>query len=82
MINEWLPAHHQETPALKDCLLVSFINKLALKAGCEKIPFPEVSFPPPFISFGAPIPHIFTSGSGRRPSGGERKRTHAMSNDP
>jgi hypothetical protein len=42
MINEWLLAHHQETPAVKDRLLVSFMNKLALKAGCEKIPFPEV----------------------------------------
>ncbi len=41
MINEWLPSHHRETPALKDHLLGSFINELAVKAGCAKIPFPK-----------------------------------------
>jgi hypothetical protein len=33
MIMEWLPLHHQENPTLKNHLLGSFINKLALKAG-------------------------------------------------
>ena len=41
MMNEWLPSHHRETPALKDHLLGSFINELAVKAGCAKIPFPK-----------------------------------------
>jgi hypothetical protein len=41
MVNEWLPSHHRENPALKDHLLGSFINELALKAGCGKIPFPK-----------------------------------------
>jgi hypothetical protein len=42
MVNEWLPSHHREIPALKDHLLGSFINELALKAArCGKIPFPK-----------------------------------------
>jgi hypothetical protein len=47
-VNHWLPSHHRETPALKDHLLGDFINKLAMEAGCEQIPFPKIRpLPPP-----------------------------------